>query len=203
MEGATTGELFLTACMSTRMTYDFPLVLAFARRKRSSNLLTSKGWFQQLKAPPIVEAAIFSPMVSWSVLFFPLSLRIGPSAAFDMPMRLLHPVICRRATALTPLLTPRIPCVRRMLKKVSIVPGTRVPLAISLFLVTSTVFMHVVMPMVRYDWAAPPATPPSVAATAGASARLFDAKYATSEDVNIKIAPFVVASMTAYFPSAH
>lgn len=86
-----------------------------------------------------------------------------------------------------------------MLKNVSMVPGTRVPLAISLFLVTSTVFMHVVMPMVKYDWAAPPATPPNVAATAGASSRLFDAKYATSEDVKIKIAPLVVASITACF----
>lgn len=77
------------------------------------------------------------------------------------------------------------------------VPGTRAPLASSLVLVTSTVFMHVVMPMVRYDWAAPPATPPRVAATAGASPRLLDAKYDTSEDVKIKIAPLVVASITA------
>lgn len=79
------------------------------------------------------------------------------------------------------------------------VPGTRVPFANSLFLVTSTVFMHVVIPIVKYDWAAPPATPPMVAAIAGASPRLFEAKYATSEDVNIRIAPLVVASMTAYF----
>lgn len=63
-----------------------------------------------------------------------------------------------------------------MLKNVSIVPGTRVPLAISLFLVTSTVFMQVVIPMVKYDWAAPPAIPPSVAASAGPSPILFDAK---------------------------
>lgn len=124
----------------------------------------------------MVEAAIFSDIVSISVLLFPRILRIGPSAAFEMPIRLLHPVICRSATALTPLLTPRIPWVRMMLKNVSMVPGTRAPLASSLFLVTSTVFMHVVMPMVRYDWAAPPATPPIVAATAGASPRLLDAK---------------------------
>lgn len=58
--------------------------------------------------------------------------------------------------------------------------------------------MHVVMPIVKYDWAAPPATPPTVAAIAGVSPRLCDAKYATSEDVNIKIAPLVVASITAY-----
>lgn len=144
-----------------------------------------------------MDAAIFSPILSVSVFPFPLILRIGSSAAFDIPIRLLHPVICLRATALTPLLTPRIPWVRKMFKNVSIVPGTRVPLVISLFLVSSTVFMQVVIPMVKYDWAAPPATPPSVAAAAGASARLFDAKYATSEDVKIKMAPLVVASMTA------
>lgn len=87
----------------------FVLHIKFPTIKAVFNSLTSKGWFQQLKAPPTVEAAILSPIVRVSVLLFPLILRIGPSAAFDMPIRLLHPVICRSATALTPLLTPRMP----------------------------------------------------------------------------------------------
>lgn len=76
---------------------------------------------------------------------------MGASAALEMPIRDDQPVIWRKATALTPLFTPLMPCVRRMLKKVSMVPGTLFPAAAVLFLVTSTVFMHVVMPMVRYD----------------------------------------------------
>ena len=99
----------------------------------------------------MMDAEIFSPIVNLSVLPLPLTFLIGPSAAFAIPILLLHPVICLSATALTPLFTPRMPWVLMMLKKVSIVPGTRPPFDNSFVLVTSTVFMHVVMPMVRYD----------------------------------------------------
>lgn len=116
-----------------------------------STLMTSKGWFQQLSAPPIVEAAIFSGTPSFPPCAFPRIRRIWPSANLEMPMRDAHPVICLIATALTPLFTPRMPCVRMMLKKVSMVPGTRTPACADFLRVTSTVFIHVVMPIVKYD----------------------------------------------------
>ena len=125
-----------------------------------SILSTSNGWFQQDSAPPTVDAAIFSPKVSFAFSSLRPMRRIIPSANREIPMREDHPVICRRATALTPLLTPRMPFVRRMSKKVRMVPGTLAPACAFLVRVTSTVFMQVVMPMVRYAWAAPPTVPP-------------------------------------------
>lgn len=126
---------------------------------------TSNGWFQHDRAPPNVDAAIFSPKLSFVLSSFPFNCLITPSANREMPMREDHPVICRSATALTPLFTPRIPFVRTISKNVCIVPGTLTPACALFVRVTSTVFMQVVTPMVRYAWDAPPTMPPRTPAT--------------------------------------
>jgi hypothetical protein len=108
--------------------------------------LTSKGWFQQLSAPPIVDANIFSPIVNFASAGFDWNERMCPSANLAIPMRDAQPLICLKATALTPRFTPRIPSFRRMPRNISIVPGMRTPGWIFFGRVTSTVFMQVVMP---------------------------------------------------------
>lgn len=97
----------------------------------------------------MVDAKIFSLKASFSFLGLPFTDRILSSAKREIPILDDHPVTCRRATALTPLLTPRIPFSRSIWKNISIVPGTLVPSVAILVRVTSTVFMHVVIPIVR------------------------------------------------------
>lgn len=136
------GSAFID-CISTRRTCSHVSTLNSTQGVGKD---TSKGWFQQLRAPPTVDAHIFSVMFNFSFgVLFRMDL-ICPSASRDIPILDDQPVICLSATALTPLLTPRIPFVRSIWKNVSIVPGTREPEVATLFLVTSTVFIQVVMP---------------------------------------------------------
>lgn len=140
------GSCFMD-CISTRRTYCMSSSLS--KRTARGEKQTSNGWFQQLNAPPIVDASTFSPIFNLSSSLFPLTERILPSANLEIPILDDHPVTCLNATALTPLLTPRIPFSRIMLINVSIAPGAFSPFVLNFERVTSTVFIHVVIPIVR------------------------------------------------------